>query len=92
MSRIGEVAPSLHGTIPSPAAYSFSLGGNYVLKLLLFCLLLLVCWPLALAALVLYPLIWLILLPFRLVGIVVGGVFELIAALFYLPARAIRSI
>jgi hypothetical protein len=63
-----------------------------VLKLLLFCVLLLVCWPLALAALVLYPLIWLILLPFRLVGIVVGGVFELITALFSLPARALRSI
>ncbi|HEX4652085.1 MAG TPA: hypothetical protein VH250_11350 [Granulicella sp.] len=63
-----------------------------MLKLLLFCILLLVCWPLALAALFLYPLIWLILLPFRLVGIVIGGVFELIAALFYLPARAIRSI
>jgi hypothetical protein len=63
-----------------------------VLKLLLFCILLLVCWPLALAALFLYPLIWLILLPFRLVGIVVGGVFELITALFSLPARALRSI
>jgi hypothetical protein len=63
-----------------------------VLKLLLFCILLLVCWPLALVALFLYPLIWLILLPFRLVGIVVGGVFELIGALFSLPARAIRSI
>ena len=63
-----------------------------MLKLLLFCILLLVCWPLALAALFLYPLIWLILLPFRLVGIVVGGVFELITALFSLPARALRSI
>ena len=63
-----------------------------MLKLLLFCILLLVCWPLALVALFLYPLIWLILLPFRLVGIVVGGVFELIGALFSLPARAIRSI
>ena len=63
-----------------------------MLKLLIFCILLLVCWPLALAALFLYPLIWLILLPFRLVGIVVGGVFELIGALFSLPARAMRSI
>jgi hypothetical protein len=63
-----------------------------MLKLLLFCLLLVVCWPLALAALLLYPLIWLILLPFRLVGIVVGGVFDFIAALFSLPARAIRAI
>ncbi|CAN5446244.1 hypothetical protein BH10ACI4_BH10ACI4_12010 [soil metagenome] len=63
-----------------------------MLKLLLFCLLLVVCWPLALAALFLYPLIWLILLPFRLVGLVVGGTFELIAALFALPARALRTI
>jgi hypothetical protein len=63
-----------------------------VLKLLLFCILLLVCWPLALAALVLYPLIWLLLLPFRLVGIVIGGTFDLIAALFFLPGRLLRSI
>ena len=47
-----------------------------MLKLLLFCILLVVCWPVALVALVLYPLIWLILLPFRLVGIVVGGTFD----------------
>lgn len=63
-----------------------------MLKLLLFCLLLLFCWPLAIAALVLYPLIWLVLLPFRLVGIVVGGTFELISALFYLPGRLVRAI
>jgi hypothetical protein len=63
-----------------------------MLKLLLFCILLVVCWPLALAALLLYPLIWLILLPFRIVGIAVGGVFELVAALFYLPGRMLRSI
>jgi hypothetical protein len=63
-----------------------------MLKPLLFCLLLVICWPVALAALFLYPLIWLVLLPFRLVGIVVGGTFAFIAALFYLPARAIRAI
>jgi hypothetical protein len=63
-----------------------------MLKLLLFCLLLLTCWPLALAALILYPFIWLILLPFRIVGLAVAGVFELIAALFFLPARLLRSI
>jgi hypothetical protein len=62
------------------------------MKLLLFLILLLLCWPLALLGLVLYPFIWLILLPFRLVGIVVGGVFELIGALFTLPARMIRTI
>jgi hypothetical protein len=59
---------------------------------LLFLILMVFCWPLALAALLLYPLIWLILLPFRLVGIVVGGTFELIAALFYLPVRMLRAI
>ena len=63
-----------------------------MLNFLLFCLLMVICWPLALAALVLYPLIWLILLPFRLVGIVVGGTFELIGALFYLPVRMLRAI
>ncbi|RSL17661.1 hypothetical protein EDE15_3197 [Edaphobacter aggregans] len=63
-----------------------------MLKFLIFCLLLVVCWPVAIAAVILYPLIWLILLPFRLLGLVVGGTFELIAALFYLPARMIRAI
>ena len=63
-----------------------------MLKLLLFCLLLLFCWPLALAAVILYPLVWLVLLPFRLLGIVVGGTFEFIAALFFLPARLVRSV
>ena len=63
-----------------------------MLKLLIFCLLLVICWPVALAALFLYPIIWLFLLPFRLVGLVVGGTFDLIGALFSLPARAIRAI
>jgi len=63
-----------------------------MIKLILFCFLLLTCWPLALVALVLYPFLWLVLLPFRLVGIVIGGVFELISALFFLPARVLRSV
>jgi hypothetical protein len=63
-----------------------------MLKLFVFLILLVTCWPLALVAVILYPLVWLVLLPFRLVGIVVGGTFEFIAALFYLPARALRSI
>jgi hypothetical protein len=66
--------------------------GDIMLKLLLFFLLLFICWPLALAALILYPLIWLCLLPFRLLGIVVEGVFALITAIFLLPARALRAI
>ena len=56
-----------------------------MLNFLLFCLLAIFCWPLALAAVILFPLVWLILLPFRLVGLVVGGTFELIGALFSLP-------
>jgi hypothetical protein len=54
---------------------------------LLWCLLFVVCWPLALLALVLYPLVWLLLLPFRIVGIAVGGVLELLKAIIFLPAR-----
>ena len=63
-----------------------------MIKLLLFCILLIVCWPAAVVALVLYPFIWLLLLPFRLLGIVVRGAFELVAALFTLPARVLRAI
>lgn len=60
-----------------------------MVKLLLWLILLVVCWPLALLALVLYPIVWLVLLPFRLVGIVVDGVFELLRSLLLLPARVI---
>ncbi len=63
-----------------------------VLKLLLFVVLLLVCWPAALALLLLFPLVWLVLLPFRLLGLVVGGVFDLLRALFSLPLRLVRAI
>jgi hypothetical protein len=63
-----------------------------MVKFLLWCILLIFCWPLALLALVLYPLIWLLLLPFRLVGIAVGGVLDLVGAIITLPARLIRAI
>lgn len=63
-----------------------------MLKFLLWCILLFLCWPLAIVALVLYPLIWLVLLPFRLVGVAVSGVLELIWSLFSLPARLVRKI
>ena len=59
---------------------------------LLWLLLLVVCWPLALLALVAWPFVWLVSLPFRLVGIVVGGTFDFIAALFTLPGRVLRSV
>jgi hypothetical protein len=58
---------------------------------ILWLLLLVFCWPLALLALVLYPFMWLLLLPFRLVGIAVGGVFAFLAALIFLPARVLRG-
>ncbi len=62
-----------------------------MIAFLLWCILLILCWPLALAALVLYPLVWLILLPFRIVGIAVGGVLELLWAMMTLPARVLRG-
>jgi hypothetical protein len=58
---------------------------------LLWCILLVMCWPLALVALVLYPLVWLVLLPFRIVGIAVGGVLELVRGIIFLPARLLRG-
>ena len=63
-----------------------------MIKFLLWCILLVLCWPLAIAMLVLYPLVWLILLPFRIVGIAVGGVLELVGALFALPGRVLRAV
>jgi hypothetical protein len=63
-----------------------------MLKFLLFCILLVLCWPIALVALVLYPIVWLLLLPFRVVGIAVGGALSLVWAIVTLPARLVRSI
>ena len=58
-----------------------------MIKLLLWLILFILCWPLALLVLVLWPIVWLICLPFRVLGIAVGGVFELLRAILYLPAR-----
>jgi hypothetical protein len=63
-----------------------------MMKFLLWCVLLVLCWPLAILALVLYPIVWLILLPFRVVGIAVEGVLELVWALITLPARLLRAV
>ena len=60
-------------------------------KFLLWCILLVLCWPMALLALVLYPIVWLLLLPFRIVGIAVSGVLEFLRAVVTLPARVIRG-
>jgi hypothetical protein len=58
---------------------------------LLWCILLILCWPLALLALVAWPFVWLLLLPFRLVGITVQGVFALLKAMFLLPAKVLGA-
>jgi hypothetical protein len=57
----------------------------------LWCILFILCWPLALLAIVLFPIVWLVTLPLRIVGIAVNGVFALLAALFFLPARILRG-
>jgi hypothetical protein len=57
----------------------------------LWCILFILCWPLALLAVVLFPIIWLVTLPFRILGIAVNGVFALLAALLYLPVRVLRG-
>jgi hypothetical protein len=63
-----------------------------MVKFLLWCILLILCWPLALLALLAYPLVWLLLIPFRVVGIAVGGVLELVSALIFLPARLVKAL
>jgi len=60
-------------------------------KFLLWCLLLVCCWPLALLAIVLYPLVWILLLPFRIVGIAVDGVLGLLRGIVLLPERVLRG-
>jgi hypothetical protein len=62
-----------------------------MVKFLLWCILLVLCWPLAIAALVIYPFVWLILLPFRIVGIVFTGLLDALWALVTLPARVLRG-
>lgn len=57
----------------------------------LWCILFILCWPLALLAVLLFPIVWLITLPFRILGIAAHGVFALLAALFFLPARVLRG-
>jgi hypothetical protein len=69
-----------------------SLKGGLMIAFLLWCILLVLCWPLALLALVLYPFVWLILLPFRLIGIAVGGVFDLLKVIITLPARILKKV
>ena len=62
-----------------------------LLLLVAWCLLLVLCWPLALAVIVLFPLVWLVALPFRLVGVVIGAAFALLRAILFLPARVLGA-
>ena len=62
-----------------------------MMTFVLWCILLFFCWPLALLALVFYPIIWLLLLPFRIVGIAVDGALELVRAVIFLPTRVLRG-
>ena len=62
-----------------------------MVKFLLWCILLVVCWPLALLALVVYPIVWILLIPFRLVGIAVDAVLELLRGIVMLPVRLVRG-
>jgi len=63
-----------------------------MIKFLLWCLLFVACWPVAIAALLLYPLVWILLLPFRLLGVAVHGVLAFVSAMVMLPARVLRAI
>jgi hypothetical protein len=63
-----------------------------MLKFLVWCILFVICWPLALLALVLYPIIWLVLLPFRIAGVAVGSALALVLTLVMLPARVLKGV
>jgi uncharacterized membrane protein YgaE (UPF0421/DUF939 family) len=63
-----------------------------MVKFLLWCILFVLCWPIALLALILYPIVWLLLLPFRILGIAVGGVLALVSSIIMLPARLLRKL
>lgn len=86
--------PASRGTTTGVGAY-YRLSqheDNDMAKFLLWCILLVICWPLALLAVIAYPFVWLLLLPFRIVGIAVGGVLELVSAIIFLPVRMVRAI
>ena len=82
-------SPAAIGPVETPGARRRILQGMEatMAKFILWLILLCICWPLALIALILYPLVWLLMLPFRLIGITVEGVFSLLKSLIMLPAR-----
>jgi hypothetical protein len=83
------IAEVRRGAATGPVVTRINSGRSAMAKFLLWLILLVLCWPLALLALVLYPLVWLVLLPFRLLGIVVDGVFQFLRAVITLPARVL---
>jgi hypothetical protein len=74
-----------------PNRTKFKLVLPLVVKFLLWCILLVLCWPLALLAVVVYPLVWILLIPFRLIGIAVDGVLGLLRGIVMLPARLVSG-
>lgn len=92
MTSEGPSDIDLDRTSLAAAPYQESGGEEDMIRVLLWVILLVLCWPLALLVLLLYPIIWLLLLPFRLVGLAVDAVFQLLHAVLMLPARAIRAV
>ena len=80
----------IHGTLCLPSTSSFQREGD-VTKFLLWCILFVLCWPVALLALLLYPIVWLVLIPFRVLGIAVEGVLGLIKGIILLPTRLLNA-
>jgi len=98
-SLISLAGESTRRNLQDPSCVSIIKGGDcpdgagrIMIKFLLWCILFILCWPLAVMAIVLYPIVWLVLLPFRLAGIAVHGALELVVALISLPVRMLRTI
>jgi hypothetical protein len=92
--RYGQSPVNVLERIPTAFVLKYSKADGEetaMVKFLLWCILLVLCWPLAVLALVLYPIVWLLLLPFRIVGIAVEGVLELLRAIITFPARLLRE-
>jgi hypothetical protein len=92
MIRFALAAPipcTIAGTLAAENTYSTQ--ANFMAAFLLWCILFFLCWPLAITALILYPVVWLFLLPFRIVGIAVEGVLALVWAVVTLPVRLLTA-
>jgi len=93
LNEILELRRSLDAGNPARLFFVIIRGADYAMfTFLLWCILFVLCWPLALLALVLYPFVWLLVLPFRLVGIAVEGALGLVWAIVTLPFRVVRRL